>query len=221
MTKKKVAAAVASKGKKVDTPAPPAPKAHERKAKPGEKNRLEKGRKLAGDYLVHRDGMDPEVARMVVEGMEADEIDALIVEANTAVIEKTKATPAAEPAAVLAGDDEDDKADFIDFNEVPELRDSEEFPLLVYEAVELSKTKNEAEKRYKADKAKIIALMKDEAKVMRAICGDVKLTVYPGAARWIDERKLLEKGVSIDIIKECWSETPWWDVRLTVPKAKG
>jgi hypothetical protein len=199
----------------------PAPKPHERKTKPSEKDRIEKGRELVAGYLIQRDGMDPQIAVMVVANMEAEEINALIEEANTAVLDRGKDAPATEPAPATesgAGFTDDDSTEFVDFTEIPELAASEEFAVWVFAAADNSKVKNAAEKAYKEDKAKIIALMKDTAKIKRTSCGGIKLTVYPGETKWIDERMLLEQGVPIETIKKCWKSTPWWDVRFTMPK---
>lgn len=67
-----------------------APKKHERKSKPGETARIKDAKKLAAGYLVQRDEMDEDTAAAVVEGLGSEELAELIVEANTAVIERTK-----------------------------------------------------------------------------------------------------------------------------------
>lgn len=187
---------------------------HGRTAKPSEEDKIAKGRRLAASYLTQRDGLAEEIATMIVEGLEPEDVNALIAEANTATLEKTADKTATKGAALVATDDD---GPAVDYTDVEVLANNEFFVPLVYDTVEQSKIKNDAEKQYKANKQAIIALMKT-AKTMRVAVSEVKLTVYRGHARWIDEIKLLENGVSIDIINKCWSDTPYDDVQITVPK---
>lgn len=211
MTKKK--AAPASKGK---------PASHTRKATNSEIQRIEKGRRLAVNYLEQRDGMDPQLALDIVESMSTEDVNTLIEEANTAVIERTNTTA---PGNAPPSDDI-----IRDFTEFPGLAALEvEFedgtkltlPELMFRCIENSSTKNSAETKYKADKEFIVAAMREDGadQPFQVGCLGVKLALYKGhTPRTLDELKLIEKGVDPKIISECWKSTAYWDVRITPPK---
>jgi hypothetical protein len=87
----------------------------------------------------------------------------------------------------------------------------------VTECAAAAATKNAAERLYKADKAQIIGAMKG-AKIARVECLGIKLSVYIGHTVTLDPMLLLEAGVSPDVIKRCYRDTPYTDVRVTSPK---
>lgn len=74
---------------KVAAPAPaPAPDKHARKSRPGETKRIKDAKRLAATYLEQRDGMDPDTAQAVADGLDPDALAELITEANTAVLDR-------------------------------------------------------------------------------------------------------------------------------------
>lgn len=218
--------------KAADKPAPAPKKAHERKTKPSEADRLEKGKKLAASYLVQRDGMDEDTARMVVDTMDPEDVNTLITEANTGVLAQTPAAAPSAPAASgekasgasVVPDPEEGAADPIDFLTVPALADDDTFTEIAVRCRDNAVLKNEAEKQYKADK-KILDLVLAEAgidKLQPVLCAGVRLVRYTGKSpRRLSDLKLLEKGVSIDIINACWEQGEYDDVRVTTPKVEG
>ena len=196
-----------------------APKVHERKARPAEEDRIEKAKRLAADYLTRRDGMDGEMARAVVDSMGAEDVAALNTEAATAVLDKTKAIAASKAApATTSTIPEEDQSAYIPFVQFTALAADEEFPQLVLAVAELARTKNDAEAEYKAQKKVLIAKMK-AAGAEKAECLGIKLAVYQGHNKQINEQLLLERGVSPDVIKVCWKDTPYDDVRVMAPKS--
>lgn len=243
MAKSKAAAKVAAKAKtkpeaKPTAKAKPAAaggaaKVHEREATKGEQERIERGRKLAQSYLEQRDGMDPEIAKMVIEGMSADEVNALIEEANTAVMGRevtgtiTGASPVQSAQPVQPAKQEqpeppaetDVEADDepIDFLIVEALANDEEYAQLVVTAADAAARKNAAEKEYKEAKNKLIPKMK-AAGALHVTCLGNKLKVYKGHNMTLNEQKLLEAGVDPTLIKKGWKDTPYDDVRITAVK---
>lgn len=188
------------------------PKVHDRKAKPSEKNLIERGRKLAANYLVHRDGMDEDTATMVIDSMDPVDVNALITEANSSVM---------SDMAVAKGEDiEPAVPNFLTVPVLAEFESEEKlsFSELVIIAAEAATRKNEAEKEYKGTKVIIIGLLKAN-KIKKVECLGYKLDRYTGhTPRQLDEVKLLELGVSPDIIVKCWKSTEYEDVRITPPK---
>lgn len=195
---------------------------HTRKIKPAEEDRIEKGKRLACDLLVRRDEMDPQMAMDVVESMSAEDVLQLIVEANTAVMERvagSETAPAAAPSAPATSplDAPEDDTPAVDFLTIPELAAHETFSEQVVECVEANQLKNDSEKKYKSLKKAIIGILVPLKALSVEVFG-TKLKVYKGNHRSLSDIKLLEKGVSIDIINQCWVDTPYDDVRITVPK---
>lgn len=196
----------------------------ERTATLSEERRREKARSIAAALLMERDGLDAETALVVVESMDPDDIQALVTEAATTVIEKTAeqiataAAPAEEKGADLApAEAKEDKVPYIDFTEVKELLESETFAVTVMEVRDLSKTKNTAEAEYKARKKDLIAEL-DKVGHTHVQFSDIKVRRYKGGSKFLDARKLLAKGVSIDVINQCYSTTEYDDVALYGPK---
>ena len=187
---------------------------HERTVRPSEADRIEKGRRLAADYLVHRDGMDPQVAMDIVESMDRDSVDELITESATDTIERTKKLMAAKAAGAGPATEPDDDAPVPDFLTIPLLAEDETFAYNVQECARAANRKNEAEKEYKERKGLVMSRMK-EAATQRVWCMGIRLAVYVGHNRRLDEHLLLEAGVNIDTINRCWKDTPYDDVRLT------
>lgn len=212
MTKKAAQKKAAAKKPEAKAAPPAAPKKHERKIKPSEADKIERGLKMAASYLTQRDGMDGQLALDVVSTMSDDDVLALIAEANTAVIEKTPTEEAAS-SGNLVPDDEDAGKVFIDFLTVPLLAEHEEFVKWVTDAAAAAKLKNEAEKEYKALKAKIVTVMKQSQHDLVSCLG-IPLERYTGHAISLDKIKLLEAGVSIDDINKGYKDTPYDDVRF-------
>lgn len=211
--------------------APAAPKVHARKAKPAEDKMalVEKGRKLAINYLMQRDGMDEETATAVVLTMDPEVVNELITEANNGVLHRPESEAPSAPAASgekasdasVVPDPEEGVADPIDFLTVPALADDETFTEIAIRCRDNAVTKNEAEKKYKADK-KILDNVLAEAginKLQPVMVAGVRLVRYTGKSpRSLSDVKLLEKGVSIDVINACWVQGEYEDVRVTTPK---
>ncbi len=207
-----------------------APKAHARKPKKSELELLEKGRVLAADYLVTRDGMDLQTATDVVEGMSADEVNDLIHEANTTTLAKTAATmshPPAETAAKIAesvlgevlGDEPDPAKVFTEYYEIEALVSNEEFPDMVQKCIDSAATKNKAEKEYKDTKKKLVAIF-DAAGVKLVSVLGIKAERYKGQSpKQLDPILLMEKGVDPLIINQCYKSTDYDDIRFIQPKA--
>lgn len=205
---------------------------HERTATRSEEERLERGKSLAAHYLTQRDGLDEDLARQIIDGMAPEEVNALIVEANTAVMDDHKAAhpPAAAPASVnpAAPDPETDGKVFPDFATIPALAgftvehdgNKLDFRTLTEQVVSNARTKNAAEARYKAGKQVIMSAMDGSGSKFAAV-DNVKLERYTGnTVPQLDPLKLLEKGVSIDIINQCWTSKEYEDVRVTYPRNK-
>lgn len=227
---KKTAAQKKPAAPKAEAPAPApvaAPKSHARKAKPAEKDRIAERLRLAKSYLEQRDGMDSDTAEIVAGSMSTEDLDALIAEANTAVMARTPAAPApSAPAAspVEAGDTqaapsvEKDAKPPVDFLSVPALAADATFPEIVIRCSEAARIKNEQEEAYKSDK-KLIDNMLAEAGIGKkepVICVGLKLSRYTGKSpRQLNEQKLLLAGVSPDIIAKCWVSGSYDDVRIT------
>lgn len=203
-------------GTKKAAPKPKAAKAKkgEREAKPSEIDIITNRRDTVIRFLVARDGMEEELAAMVVDGLEPEQIADLWQEAEIA----GDGTAAPEPTSNLVPEAQPEIREFI---EIPALAASAEFPVLVMEAIEAAKIKNAAEKAYKAAKAKVIEMFKDagiEYDESLMAFGN-KLTFYQGnSPKQLDELKLVEKGVSVDIIAKCWKSTKYDDIRFTPPK---
>lgn len=175
---------------------------HARKVKPSEAELLQRGRRLAASYLVQRDGMDEELAAQVIEGMEPEEINALIVEANTEVIE----------------DINGEIPDGADFTSIPALSSDDEFAELVTTAANKGAEKNRAEIEYKAAKAALFdklqaAGVRLDSSVM---CLGVKATPYIGESTWLDEKLLMSAGVTADQIVKGRAKKKYNDVRILV-----
>jgi hypothetical protein len=159
------------------------------------------------------------------ESMTASAQTAVAVAANL----NGQGEPAAEPkgaALVPAESDPDAGADFpdimnIEFLQNVNLSDDPARPIgfadVTFTTARNARIKNAAEKEYKIGKATMIRTLKSIGMARVNVHG-IKLTVYPGVARFLSPTKLLEKGVDIEIINQCWEETPWEDVRITVPK---
>lgn len=202
-------------------------KKHERTAKRSEENRIEKRDRLAASYLEQRDGMDPDTAKAVVASMDAADIEALISEANTSVLAQTGApsaaptSPAATPESSPVPDADNDTTPAIDFLSVPALADDDTFSEIAIRCRDNAITKNKAEKEYKADKKVLDTILQGAGigKDQPVMCVDVRLVRYTGKSpRQLSDTKLLEKGVSIDIINQCWVQGSYDDVRVTTPK---
>lgn len=211
----------------------PAPKTHTRKAKPAEEklSMAERSRKFAASYLVQRDGMDEDLARLVVSTMDQVDVDVLVREANNGLLERTVGAALSAPARA------DEKAPApsavpeagavpalppIDFLSVPALADDDTFTEITIRCRDAAVTKNEAEKQYKADKKLLDATLMGAgvAKDQPVMCAGVRLVRYTGKSpRRLSDIKLLEKGVSIDIINACWEQGEYDDVRVTTPEA--
>jgi hypothetical protein len=230
---------------------PPAPKAakaakapatvhqiHERRAKPSEEDAIERGRTLATSYIIQRDGMDAETAAMVVSGMEPEEINALIAEANSAVLADHLGTPGDEEVKAATkpkgkkgkpkGDGlmPDAEVPMVDFMTIPALVEFTDpdsqlaFGDLVIVAAIAAHRKNEAEKEYKEAKAAIVKVMLQAGlRDSGVMCLDHKVTHYTGHNITIPEQNLLDHGVDPDIIVASRKDTPYEDVRITAPKA--
>lgn len=204
-----------------------APKSHARKAKPAEKDRIAERQRLAKSYLEQRDGMDPDTAQIVIDSMDAGSLDALIEEANTAVLARGLSAPApSAPAAspVKAGDTqaapdaEEDAKPPVDFLSVPALAADDTFPEIVIRCSEAARIKNEQEAAYKSDKKLIDSILAEAGigKKEPVICVGLKLNRYTGKTpRQLNEQKLLLAGVSPDIIAKCWVSGTYDDVRIT------
>lgn len=208
-------------------PTPVTTKTHARKAKPAEKDRIAERLRLAKSYLEQRDGMDPDTAQIVVESMDTGSLDALIEEANTAVLARGLSAPApSAPAAspVKAGDTqvatdaEEDAKPPVDFLSVPALAADDTFPEIVIRCSEAARIKNEQEAAYKSDKKLIDSILAEAGigKKEPVICVGLKLNRYTGKTpRQLNEQKLLLAGVSPDIIAKCWVSGTYDDVRIT------
>lgn len=213
-----------SKAKKKEAAAPPAnPKPHTRKAKPAEEDRIEKTKRLACSYLEQSQGLDPQTALDVVESMSPDDVMALIMEANTATMEahpapQTGSAPAPSAAPTSPVDAPEDDGPAPDFMTIPALAAHETFSEKVIDCIEAATAKNDSEKKYKSLKKDIITILHEAGQTAVEVFQN-KLKVYTGHSRSLSEIKLLEKGVSIDIINECWVDTPYDDVRITKPAA--
>lgn len=198
MAKKKAAAAPPEK-----------PKKHERNTKPSEADRLEKGKTLAAKYLERRDGMDPQLALDIVESMDADTINALIEEANTAIMGATAdlLKTADAPKSVIS------------FLAIPALANDEGFAKLVFDCAALSKTANGAKAGYKSGKEILYAkLMAAAGPGGYVECMGIKVEPYIGYSTFLDEHKLIEAGVDPALVKKGWKTTEYEDVRFIIPK---
>lgn len=214
--KKQEASVAATPNPESPSDSPTPKKAHERKPRQSEVNLLAKIRKSAIEYLMRRDEMDEDTAVMVVDSMEPEEINALIEEGNTAVIEKTKQSQVTEKgAAFVEGDDE--KKEYIDFLSIPELAEDEEFAKLVIDAETAAKLKNAAEKVYKENKAKIITKLK-ATKFKDVVMANIKLALYQGVTVVPSQQILIEGGVDPLLVAKAWERKPYDDVRITGPK---
>lgn len=196
-------AAAKTKKKAVAPPTTDSPQLHEREVTKIEASRLTNRDSLAAAYLVARDGMDEDTAKMVVGSMDADSIFALVEEALIA----PAPTGPDESGAMLA-------EPYVDFTTVPELASDETFPAEVVEMVECASTKNAMEKRYKELKPIVAQKLKD-SHTLRAQIGDIQLNCFPGKNKQLSKEKLMEKGVSTDVINQCYSETPYDDIRIS------
>lgn len=186
-------------------------------------DRLAKGRKLAAGYLVKRDGLELEMATMVVDGMEPADIDALIVESNDKAIEEARA------AGILPPKGEGEEKQVIDFSTVPLLvswvnpeDEDQTFTILVAECAAEAAKKNAAEARYKLLKKMIVELL-DAATGAPAYDSTVdvfgtKLARYQGHHITLSEQKMLEQSIAPETIQKCKVDTPYEDVRITPPK---
>lgn len=235
VTKKKVPAA---KGKTTATVQKESgeKKLHERTAKTSELERREKGLNLAASYLEQRDGMDAQLALDIASGMDPADLEALIAESNTAVIAQTKVgieAAAAETVAVGAANSgpkvnvpwappDDEATPATDWTTIPALAEHETFAVVANDVVEASKLKNLAEKDYKAGKKTLDKIMAEAgcAKNQTIECLGNKLTRTSGSSSYLSKEKLMEKGVSIDVINQCWDKTEYDDVRIWYPKPK-
>ena len=184
-----------------------------------ERKLLERGRSIAAQYLMDRDGLDQETALVVVESMDADGINELTSEAATAVLAKTEAKAEEPAAAKLVGESKDEEAaaKYEDFTGIEALMGSETFVTAVMEVKDLGQKKNQYESEYKARKKDLVAELDSVGKT-HVQMGDIKVRRYKGGSKFLDSRKLLEKGVSIDIINACYSTTEYDDVQLYYPK---
>lgn len=227
---------VKAAGKKAETKAKtpkPTSKAvekvkHERMAKPSEETLIAKNRTLGAHYLILRDGMDENVASMVIDGMDADALADLIAEANVSDLngnkfpqDKTRmnvADPVVDDSD--GGSGESTELEFIDFTDNEVLAGAEEFPGLMLEVRDAGRRKNEAEKEYKAKKKALVEWMK-KAKAERIMCLGQPLTLYKGHTLTLDEHKLIEAGVDVEMIKKGWKDTAWDDVRFGKPVSVG
>jgi hypothetical protein len=203
----------------------------ERTATKSEEELIEKGKKLAASYLTQRDGLDEDLARQIVDGMSPEDVHALIVEANVSV-PPLPATdpepPAPAPAAASANpavpdqSKDDEKKEYPDYLTIPALAEFADngttFQQLVARCVTEARIKNKAEATYKATKQVVMRAMVAAGSLLTAVDG-VKLEKYVGkTVPQLDPLKLLEKGVSIDIINACWTSKDYDDVRITYPK---
>src|SRR5947207_14379881 len=104
-----------------------------------------------------------------------------------------------------------------EYSAVELLAAEEDFPEWVVAAAEAARVKNEAEKKYKAIKQKIIKLML-KAKVENVTCVGYRLGLYKGHHVTLDEKKLLEAGVAADLSVKGGRDTTFDDVRIMAPK---
>lgn len=221
-----------------DAPMPQAvskPKPHARKSKKSEEDKIAKGKRLAASYLVQRDGMDEDTAATIVDSMDADTINVLISESATSILDRsadaaqsggageTPGAPATSPAATpeKAGE-EDAGIPARDFLEIPELAGNETFAELAIRCRDKAVEKNAAEKMYKADKKTLDSVLSNAGvdKLEPVMCFGVRLVRYSGKSpRQLSEIKLMEAGVSPDVIAKCWVQGTYDDVRVTTPEA--
>lgn len=177
-------------------------KKHERTTKPSEAERLERARALAANYLEQRDGMDPQLALDVVDSMDAESINELIDEANTAVIERTAAE------VYLP----------IDYHKVPVLVSDENFVEEVLCCIGAARQKNDSEAQYKAIKKVLFAKLRAAIGIDRKVVYDgIGMEPYIGYSSTLDPILLQEAGVDPAVIQRCYKKAPYDDVRFTLP----
>lgn len=189
---------------------------HEREATAGETDLIESRRAYVISYLMKRDGMDEEIAKMVVEGLEPEQIGDLWQEAQTVQGEAEQSEQAASATDV----EPEPEPEIVDFTSTP-LAEHETFAGLLIEVIDAAKRKNSAEKEYKTKKAELIGIVDGAGIKMNEqfMAFGNKLERYKGSSpRYLDATLLLEKGVSIDIINQCWKSTDYDDIRILVPK---
>jgi hypothetical protein len=221
-TKKKTAPKLKPKPKKAAQPRniEPEGELHAREPKPSEEELITKRRRFVAAYLVARDGMDEGTAAMVVDGLEPEELGDLWEEASASGAPDTS-QETAESIAAAAAEANAPEPEIPEFTDFEGLASSEDFPGLVLECVEQAGIKNKAEKEYKEKKTKLIELVKS-AGVERDhpfTAFGIKLERYQGSSpKQLDPQRLLEKGVSIDVINACYKSTKYDDIRFTVPK---
>ena len=104
----------------------------------------------------------------------------------------------------------------MDFMTIPQLASHETFSGQVVECIEANTLKKNSEKKYKALKKVLIGIMRPINALHVEVFGS-RLDVYKGKSKTLSISKLLEKGVDIDTINECYVETEYDDVRITVP----
>lgn len=203
----------------------PAPKSHARTPKKSEIDLLKEGRRLAALYLVQRDGLDLEMALMVVEGMEPEDINALNFEANSSVIERAAPSmPSAGTPENVGGTQEEKGAILgatppkaaVDFLSVPLLATDEDFASLALGIPELAVAKKKAELMLKTAKAKVIEKAR-AAGAYKLTVAEWNVSVFEGGSSHIDGLKLIEAGVDPAVVKKCTVPTKYWDVKVTPP----
>lgn len=178
------------------------PKKHERTTKPSEAERLERARALAANYLEQRDGMDPQLALDVVDSMDAESINELIDEANTAVMERTAAE------VYLP----------IDYHKVPVLVSDENFVEEMLCCIGAAHQKNDSEAQYKAIKKVLFAKLRAAIGIDRKVVYDgIGMEPYIGYSSTLDPILLQEAGVDPAVIQRCYKKAPYDDVRFTLP----
>ncbi len=229
----KAAKPAADKKKPAAAAEPTEKKKHERKAKPSEADKIARGKALAVSYLAQRDGMELDMATMVVESMTPDEVNELVSEsatavmdktaaASTAVMDKTAAASASAPAETADAEAEPVPVNFLEVESLSEFSFETNgvtftLPELVAIAVEAAKRKNDSEKEYKAAKKAVLGAM-EAANTPLVDCLGTGLAAYTGYTSQLSEELLLLAGVDADIIKACWKKTPFRDVRISAPK---
>lgn len=166
---------------------------------------------------MQRDGMDSQLALDIAGTMDAETINALIEEANTAVIEKTNTAQAGSPLEP-ASEPEPEKKVAVSFVEIPALVSDEKFAEEVLDCARSALSKNSSELNYKATKKVLFAKLKAAVGINKLVeCLGIKVEPYIGKSVSLDEHKLLEAGVDPDLIKKGWKTVEYEDVRFTLP----
>jgi len=202
---------------------------HEREMRISEATLIDKRRSTVIEFLMKRDEMDREIAEMVMQGLEPEQIGDLWEEAQLAINGAKHPDAATTEVSIPAEPNEAEVPDFTEVGlgeaeivvEQDGVEETKSFAQLVIECVEAAQAKVANEKVYKERKAQIMGMMA-AAGIGRnepiAAFGN-KLEQYRGKTpKQLDSLKLVEKGVSIDIINKCYKQTEYDDVRITIPK---